>query len=69
MVLIVRDITNVTIEYLTHLENASSCRVLGPEVFWYFWNCVNSDAIEIVFDDNVFYPVFEVLADVSIALI
>jgi hypothetical protein len=49
VVLIVSNIANTTIKYLTHLEDASSCRVLCPEVFWNLWYRVNADSIEVVF--------------------
>jgi hypothetical protein len=66
---IARYIPNVAIKYFSYLIDASSSGVFLPEIFSYFWNCVNSDTVEIKFLDNAIDPVQKSFSDKRIILI
>lgn len=60
VILIGTDVGWVTIEALSHLEDASSLTILLPEVAWHLWDSVNSNSIEAVLLDNATNPALKV---------
>lgn len=59
----------VTVKVLTHLEHSRCLSVLTPEIFWNFWNSIDSNSIETVGLDKVLNPVLEVASNVVVLLI
>lgn len=69
---IVRVWTNViwiSVKAFTHLENTSSLAVLAPETFFNFWDCVDSDTIELIGIDQVLDPIFKILSNITVTLV
>jgi glycosidase len=44
--LIWADISRVSIKAFSHLENTGRLSIFAPEIFWYFWDSIDSDTIE-----------------------
>lgn len=61
VVLVWSNVSGITIEALTHLEDASRFAVLSPKIAFNLRNSVNTNTIEVVIFDQIFNPVFEVL--------
>jgi len=53
---VIRDISNISIKYFSDLKYARGGSIFFPEIFPYFRNSVNSDAIKIVLFDNTINP-------------
>jgi len=68
MFLIWTNVSWITIEVLTHLENSSGFSELTPEVLWNFRNGIDSNTIKTEVTDEVFDPVFKITSDVVILL-
>jgi hypothetical protein len=69
VVLIGSNVSGIAVEALAHLENTSRCSVLTPEVLGNLGDCVDTDAIELVFCHDVLYPVLEVASDVRVTVL
>lgn len=69
MLLVRTNISRVTIEALSHLENARGLSILAPEILWNLWNRVDPDAIEAVGVDQLLDPVLEIASDIVIFLV
>jgi len=69
VVLVWTDVGWVTIEVLTHLEHTSSISVFLPEIFWNFWDGIDSDTVEAVGINKVLDPVLEVVSNPAIRLV
>jgi hypothetical protein len=67
--LVSTDIGWVTVENFSHLEDSGSLAILGPEVFWYLWDGIDSDSIESVVIDEVLDPVLELSSDPVVFLV
>ena len=63
------NVGGVTVEALTHLENASGLAVFSPEILRHFRDSVNADTIKAVRVNDALNPVLEVLAHIAIALV
>jgi len=59
----------ISVKAFSHLENTSSLTVLAPEISFNFWDCVDSDTIELIGIDQVLNPIFKVLSDITIVLV
>lgn len=68
MILVWTNVSRIAIETLTHLEYTSGLAVLTPEIFWNFWNGIDTNTIKVISLDQVLHPVFEVLANPRILL-
>lgn len=69
VVLVGTDIGIVSVEVLAHLEDASGCAELRPEVFGDLGDRVDADAVEVVGLDKILYPVFQLPSHVGVALV
>jgi hypothetical protein len=58
------NIGRVSVEAFSHLKDSSTVSVFLPEIFGNFRNSVDSNAIEVEFCDNVFYPVLKITTNV-----
>ena len=67
--LIWTNVSWVTVKVLTHLEHSRCLSVLTPEIFWNFWNSIDSNSIETVGLDKVLNPVLKVASNVVVLLI
>ncbi len=56
--LIVANISIISVEGFSHLENTSRLAVLSPEIFWDFRNSINTNTVKAILLDKVFDPVF-----------
>lgn len=63
------DIGGVAIEDLSHLENARSGTVFGPEVLGDFRDGVDANTVKTVLGYDAFDPVLEILAHITVALV
>ena len=66
MILVGSNVSGISIEAFSHLENAGRSSIFGPEISWNLWNGVDADSIEVKLRDEVLYPVLEVSADVIV---
>lgn len=64
VVLIRTNVSRVTVETFTHLENASSLTKFGPKILRDFGNGVNADAVKAICVDHIFNPVFQFTSNV-----
>lgn len=69
IVLVVSHIVGISVKYLTHLKDASSLTVLGPERLRHVRDCVDADSVEIEAADSFIYPFFEIRANKIIVLV
>lgn len=69
MVLVVTNIVVISIEALSHLEDASRLSELSPEILGYFWDGVDSNTVEAILGDKILDPVFKILSYVGVTLI
>jgi hypothetical protein len=67
--LISSNVRSVTVENLSHLENARGCSELSPEILGNLWDGVNSNSIEAELLNEVLDPVLELLSDPTILLV
>ena len=63
------NIGRIAIEDLSHLENARSGTVFGPEVLGDFRDGVDANTVETVLGYDAFDPVLEILAHITVALV
>jgi hypothetical protein len=63
------NVGGITIEALTHLENASELPVFSPEILRYLRDSVNADAIKAIRVNDALDPVLEILANIAVALV
>jgi hypothetical protein len=69
VVLVGTDISIVSVEVLAHLEDASGCAELRPEVFGDLGDRVDADAVEVVGLDKILNPVFQLPSHIGVALV
>jgi hypothetical protein len=69
VILIGTHVGRVSVEALSHLEDAGGLTILLPEVAWHLWDGVNSDSIEAVLLDDTTNPALEVGADEIVVLV
>ena len=63
------NVGGISIEALSHLENARGLAILIPEVLADFWDRVDANTIEAVLVDDSLNPVLEVLSDIAVVLV
>lgn len=63
------NISGVSVEAFTHLENSSTFSILPPEVLGDLRNGIDSNSIKVKFRNDAFDPVFEVVSNVIVGLI
>lgn len=69
IVLIVAYVSIETIEAFTHLEYTCRLCILFPEIFRYFRNSINTNAVKVVLLNEILDPGLQVASDVLISLI
>lgn len=69
IVLIVANVTIITIEDFSHLEDTCRLAIFAPEVLGNLRNGVDTDAIESIFLNQVVDPVLEVLSHIRVSLV
>jgi hypothetical protein len=68
-ILIGTNVSRISVEALSHLENTRCGSILGPEVSRYFRNSVDTNTVETIGADEILYPVFKVLTNVGVILV
>lgn len=69
VVLVGADVSIVTIEVLTHLEDASGLTELGPEILGHLGDGIDTDAVEVVGLHKILDPVLELPSYPGVALV
>ncbi len=69
VVLVGANVSIISIEALTHLEDSGRLTILFPEVLGDLRDGINTDAIEAILLDQVLDPILQVLANVGVALV
>lgn len=69
VLLVWTNIVWISIEALSHLENARGLSIFRPELSFDFWDRVDSDSIKVVLLYQIVDPGLQVLSDVGIVLV
>ena len=69
VILIRTDVSRISIEAFSHLENSRSCSKFTPKVFWNLWNGIDSNTVKTICSNQILNPVFMSLSDIRVALI
>jgi hypothetical protein len=69
MLLIWANVSGITVEAFTHLEDSSGLAILRPEVLGNLRDGINTDSIEFIFGDKVLDPVLKITSDIIVFLI
>lgn len=67
--LILTNVSWITVETFSHLENSRCWSEFCPKILWYFWNGVNSYTIETICGNETSNPTLEFRSDIRITLI
>jgi hypothetical protein len=66
VILVRANISRISVEAFTHLENPRTFSILLPEVLGYLWDCINPNSVKFEFRHDVLDPVFEVVSNIVI---
>jgi hypothetical protein len=69
VLLVWSNIVWISVEALSHLENARGLSVLRPELSFDFWDGIDSDSIKVVLLDQVVDPGLQVLSNIRVVLV
>jgi len=63
------NVSGITVEAFTHLEDSCGLTIFTPEILGNFRNSIDSDTIEVILINNTFNPVLEVLTDPGVTVL
>jgi len=68
MLLVWTNVSWISVEAFSHLEDSCCLSILAPEVLWYLWDGVDSDSIEAEVADQLRNPTLELIANPIVLL-